>query len=40
MISIIVMYKNDPLYMFPSDWFVPINRIIAFPTGVAGIYFL
>ncbi|XP_053390541.1 guided entry of tail-anchored proteins factor 1-like [Mercenaria mercenaria] len=36
MISVIIFYKNDPLYMLPEQWFYPVNRLIAFPTGVPG----
>ena len=36
MLSLIVMYKNDPLIQVSPEWFVPLNKIIAFPTGVPG----
>ena len=36
MISLIFMYKNDPLILLSPDWFIPLNRFIAFPTGVPG----
>ncbi|KAL4232698.1 hypothetical protein ACF0H5_007386 [Mactra antiquata] len=36
MVSLILYYKNEPLYMLPESWFFPVNRFIAFPTGVPG----
>ena len=39
MLSLIVMYKNDPLIQLSPEWFVPLNKIIAFPTGVPGMYY-
>ena len=39
MLSLIVMYKNDPLIQLSPEWFVPLNKIIAFPTGVPGTYY-
>ena len=36
MITLIFLYKNDPLLLLSPEWFIPFNKFIAFPTGVPG----
>lgn len=36
MISLIWMYYSDPVTVVPSRWIAPVERLVAFPTGVAG----
>lgn len=36
MISLIWKYYADPVTVVPSKWIAPVERLVAFPTGVAG----
>ena len=36
MITLIFLYKNDPLLLLSPEWFIPFNKFIAFPTGIPG----
>ncbi|KAL5011067.1 hypothetical protein ScPMuIL_013372 [Solemya velum] len=36
MVTLILLYRNDPLLLLPPGWFSPVQKIIAFPTGVPG----
>nr|XP_040030342.1 guided entry of tail-anchored proteins factor 1 isoform X1 [Gasterosteus aculeatus aculeatus] len=36
MISLIWKYYSDPVTVVPSKWIAPVERLVAFPTGVAG----
>ncbi|XP_068930953.1 guided entry of tail-anchored proteins factor 1 isoform X1 [Petaurus breviceps papuanus] len=36
MISLIWKYYSDPVTVLPSKWIAPLERLVAFPTGVAG----
>ncbi|XP_062843430.1 guided entry of tail-anchored proteins factor 1 [Trichomycterus rosablanca] len=36
MISLIWKYYADPVTVVPSKWIVPLERLVAFPSGVAG----
>lgn len=36
MISLIWKYYSDPVTVVPSRWIAPVERLVAFPTGVAG----
>nr|XP_029134966.1 tail-anchored protein insertion receptor WRB [Labrus bergylta] len=36
MISLIWKYYTDPVTVVPSRWIAPVERLVAFPTGVAG----
>uniref|UniRef100_A0A8C5DDI3 Guided entry of tail-anchored proteins factor 1 n=1 Tax=Gouania willdenowi TaxID=441366 RepID=A0A8C5DDI3_GOUWI len=36
MISLIWKYYSDPVTVVPSRWIAPLERLVAFPTGVAG----
>uniref|UniRef100_A0A673CFI2 Guided entry of tail-anchored proteins factor 1 n=2 Tax=Sphaeramia orbicularis TaxID=375764 RepID=A0A673CFI2_9TELE len=36
MISLIYKYYSDPVTVVPSRWIAPVERLVAFPTGVAG----
>lgn len=36
MISLIWRYYSDPVTVVPSKWIAPVERLVAFPTGVAG----
>ncbi|KAK3583930.1 hypothetical protein CHS0354_033716 [Potamilus streckersoni] len=36
MVSLTLAYKNEPLLQLPWEWFTPINKLVAFPTGVPG----
>ncbi|KAM9811716.1 guided entry of tail-anchored proteins factor 1 [Syngnathus typhle] len=36
MISLIWQYYSDPVTVLPSKWIAPVERLVAFPTGVAG----
>ncbi|XP_048121448.1 guided entry of tail-anchored proteins factor 1 isoform X2 [Alosa alosa] len=36
MISLIWKYYADPVTVVPSKWIAPLERLVAFPTGVAG----
>lgn len=36
MISLILKYYADPVTVVPSKWISPLERLVAFPSGVAG----
>ncbi|KAK1169414.1 guided entry of tail-anchored proteins factor 1-like [Acipenser oxyrinchus oxyrinchus] len=36
MISLIWKYYADPVTVLPSKWIAPLERLVAFPSGVAG----
>ncbi|KAM8854416.1 guided entry of tail-anchored proteins factor 1 isoform 1-T1 [Synchiropus picturatus] len=36
MVSLIWKYYSDPVNVVPSKWIAPVERLVAFPTGVAG----
>ncbi|XP_053730135.1 guided entry of tail-anchored proteins factor 1 isoform X1 [Synchiropus splendidus] len=36
MVSLIWKYYSDPVTVVPSKWIAPVERLVAFPTGVAG----
>uniref|UniRef100_A0A4W5PA65 Guided entry of tail-anchored proteins factor 1 n=1 Tax=Hucho hucho TaxID=62062 RepID=A0A4W5PA65_9TELE len=36
MISLIWKYYADPVTVVPSKWIAPLERLVAFPSGVAG----
>ncbi|XP_069045916.1 guided entry of tail-anchored proteins factor 1 [Lepisosteus oculatus] len=36
MISLIWKYYADPVMVLPSKWIAPLERLVAFPSGVAG----
>lgn len=36
MISLIWKYYSEPVTVLPSKWLAPVERLVAFPTGVAG----
>lgn len=36
MISLIWKYYSDPVTVVPNKWITPVERLVAFPTGVAG----
>lgn len=36
MISLIWKYYADPVTVVPSKWISPLERLVAFPSGVAG----
>ncbi|KAM3837719.1 guided entry of tail-anchored proteins factor 1 isoform 1-T1 [Vipera latastei] len=36
MISLIWKYYSEPVTLLPSKWLAPLERLVAFPTGVAG----
>ncbi|CDQ96915.1 unnamed protein product [Oncorhynchus mykiss] len=36
MISLIWKYYADPVTVLPSKWISPLERMVAFPSGVAG----
>ncbi|MEE6467784.1 hypothetical protein FKM82_008069 [Ascaphus truei] len=36
MISLIWKYYSDPVTLLPSKWIAPLERLVAFPTGIAG----
>ncbi|ROL44229.1 Tail-anchored protein insertion receptor WRB [Anabarilius grahami] len=36
MISLILKYYADPVTVVPSKWIAPLERLVAFPSGVAG----
>ncbi|KAL0173734.1 hypothetical protein M9458_029702, partial [Cirrhinus mrigala] len=37
MISLILKYYADPVTVVPSKWIAPLERLVAFPSGIAGI---
>ncbi|XP_063405456.1 guided entry of tail-anchored proteins factor 1-like isoform X1 [Mytilus trossulus] len=36
MISLMISYRQEPLLQFQPEWFYPLQKIVAFPTGVSG----
>ncbi|XP_033740723.1 tail-anchored protein insertion receptor WRB-like [Pecten maximus] len=36
MITLVFRYRNEPLLMFPSEWFYPLQKFVALPTGIPG----
>lgn len=36
MVSLIWKFYSDPVTVVPSKWIAPVERLVAFPTGVAG----
>ncbi|KAM6290742.1 guided entry of tail-anchored proteins factor 1 [Porphyrio hochstetteri] len=36
MIALIWKYYSEPVTVLPSKWLAPLERLVAFPTGVAG----
>ncbi|XP_060081140.1 guided entry of tail-anchored proteins factor 1-like [Ylistrum balloti] len=36
MLSLVFRYRNEPLLMFPSEWFYPLQKFVALPTGIPG----
>uniref|UniRef100_A0A671KQM2 Guided entry of tail-anchored proteins factor 1 n=1 Tax=Sinocyclocheilus anshuiensis TaxID=1608454 RepID=A0A671KQM2_9TELE len=40
MISLILKYYADPVTVVPSKWIAPLERLVAFPSGIAGIFCL
>lgn len=40
MISLIWKYYSDPVTVVPNKWIAPLERLVAFPSGVAGIQLL
>ena len=38
MISLIWKFYSDPVTAVPSKWIAPVERLVAFPTGVAGMW--
>ncbi|XP_064618387.1 guided entry of tail-anchored proteins factor 1-like [Liolophura sinensis] len=36
MLSLILSYRREPLLVMPAQWFTPLAKLIAFPTGIAG----
>ncbi|XP_063303261.1 guided entry of tail-anchored proteins factor 1 [Pelobates fuscus] len=36
MISLIWKYYSEPVTVLPSKWIAPLERLVAFPTGIAG----
>ncbi|XP_059389480.1 guided entry of tail-anchored proteins factor 1-like [Carassius carassius] len=36
MISLILKYYADPVTVVPSKWIAPLERLVAFPSGIAG----
>uniref|UniRef100_A0A8V0YSC3 Guided entry of tail-anchored proteins factor 1 n=1 Tax=Gallus gallus TaxID=9031 RepID=A0A8V0YSC3_CHICK len=37
MISLIWKYYSEPVTVLPSKWLAPLERLVAFPTGVAAV---
>uniref|UniRef100_A0A8C1XZP9 Guided entry of tail-anchored proteins factor 1 n=1 Tax=Cyprinus carpio TaxID=7962 RepID=A0A8C1XZP9_CYPCA len=37
MISLILKYYADPVTVVPSKWIAPLERLVAFPSGIAGM---
>jgi len=35
-ISLLVTMSSTPLLTFPAAWFSPLNKMLAFPTGIPG----
>lgn len=40
MVSLIWKYYSVPVAVVPSKWITPLDRLVAFPTRVAGKSFL
>ncbi|KAM9171496.1 guided entry of tail-anchored proteins factor 1 isoform 1-T1 [Pangshura tecta] len=38
MISLIWKYYSEPVTVLPSKWLAPLERLVAFPTGVAAVH--
>ncbi|XP_069134257.1 guided entry of tail-anchored proteins factor 1-like isoform X1 [Argopecten irradians] len=36
MLTLVFQYRNEPLLMFPSEWFYPLQKFVALPTGIPG----
>ncbi|XP_021359233.1 tail-anchored protein insertion receptor WRB-like [Mizuhopecten yessoensis] len=36
MLALVFRYRNEPLLMFPSEWFYPLEKFVALPTGIPG----
>ncbi|GCB69048.1 guided entry of tail-anchored proteins factor 1 isoform X3 [Scyliorhinus torazame] len=36
MISLILKYYSEPVAMLPRKWMAPLERMVAFPTGIEG----
>ncbi|XP_016298892.1 tail-anchored protein insertion receptor WRB isoform X2 [Sinocyclocheilus anshuiensis] len=36
MISLILKYYAEPVTVVPSKWIAPLERLVAFPSGIAG----
>ncbi|XP_018408194.1 PREDICTED: tail-anchored protein insertion receptor WRB [Nanorana parkeri] len=36
MICLIWKYYSEPVILLPSKWIAPLERLVAFPTGIAG----
>ncbi|XP_069134259.1 guided entry of tail-anchored proteins factor 1-like isoform X2 [Argopecten irradians] len=34
MLTLVFQYRNEPLLMFPSEWFYPLQKFVALPTGI------
>uniref|UniRef100_A0A8C0DZF6 Uncharacterized protein n=1 Tax=Balaenoptera musculus TaxID=9771 RepID=A0A8C0DZF6_BALMU len=37
MVTLIWTYYSVPVTVVPSRWITPLDRLVAFPTGVAGL---
>ncbi len=37
MISLILKYYAEPVTVVPSKWIAPLERLVAFPSGIAGM---
>ncbi|KAG8591034.1 hypothetical protein GDO81_007022 [Engystomops pustulosus] len=36
MVSLIWKYYSEPVMVLPSKWIAPLERLVAFPTGIPG----
>lgn len=34
--AFVFVYRKEPVVLLPVQWFYPLNRILAFPTGIPG----
>ena len=34
--AFVFVYRKEPVVLLPVQWFYPLNRILAFPTGILG----
>lgn len=34
--AFVLVYRKEPVVLLPVQWFYPLNRILAFPTGIPG----